>query len=51
VTWCLYHGALDRSGRARDEGMVIVGFLNGRVQRIPAASVPAHDPWKTQPKL
>lgn len=54
VTWCLYHSQMDAQGNPRPDGMVLVGFLNGRVQKIPASQVPAWGantgPWLTNPK-
>jgi len=40
VTWCLYHAGMDRNtGAVKPNHMAIVGFWDGRVQKIDAAKM------------
>jgi prepilin-type N-terminal cleavage/methylation domain-containing protein len=56
VTWCLYHSAMNNAGEPARSTMAMVGFLNGRVQALPAdkfASWPNPEgnfPWQVRPK-
>jgi len=60
VTWCEHHVDRNADGSIKFGSMIIVGFLNGRVQRIPANQLPAwpapatppaaSGPWLVNPK-
>jgi prepilin-type N-terminal cleavage/methylation domain-containing protein len=54
VTWCTYHSGMNSAGQMPNTGIVIVGFLNGRVQTIAANQLPqwsaTSGPWQVQPK-
>jgi prepilin-type N-terminal cleavage/methylation domain-containing protein len=54
VTWCAYHADKDAAGLPKPQGMIIAGFLSGRVQTIPASQFPGWTqttgPWTVMPK-
>ena len=55
VTWCLYHTQMDTTGKPAKDTMAVVGFLSGRVQKIPASkfldwSGSTPYPWQVAPK-
>jgi len=54
VSYCLYHSGMNSAGQIPQNGIVIVGFLSGRVQTIPASQLPqwgpVSGPWLVQPK-
>jgi hypothetical protein len=54
VTWCVYHADRDGNGLPKPTGMIVVGFLSGRVQTIAASNFPqwtaTTGPWTALPK-
>jgi prepilin-type N-terminal cleavage/methylation domain-containing protein len=54
VTWCTYHSGLDGTGAIPPDGMVLVAFLSGRVQKIPYSQLPlwtaSTGPWTVKPR-